>query len=57
MQLLVCEECGAASAEVLAAQGARCERCSARLAADEPDLGFEPVGGPETPPGRLRRPD
>ena len=61
MKLLVCEECGSrhysASAEVLARQGARCDRCSGRLAAGEPDEELEEaVAGAKTPPGRLRRP-
>jgi DNA-directed RNA polymerase subunit RPC12/RpoP len=61
MKLLVCEECGArhysASAEVLAAQGARCDHCSGRLAAGEPHEELEEaLISAETPPGRLRRP-
>jgi hypothetical protein len=61
MRLLVCEECSArhysASADVLAAQGARCDRCAGRLDVDEPDDEPEPVGNAaETEPGRLRRP-
>jgi DNA-directed RNA polymerase subunit RPC12/RpoP len=60
MKLLICEECGArhhsASAELMVAQGARCDRCSGRLALAAPDEALEPVGAAETPPGRLRRP-
>ena len=64
MRLLVCEECGArhysASAEALVARGARCERCSARLALDDRDEERPAVAvavASETASGRLRRPD
>jgi hypothetical protein len=60
MKLLVCENCGArhysASANALAAAGARCERCSALLTVQEAEDRREAAVGAETAPGRLRRP-
>jgi hypothetical protein len=60
MKLLVCEECGArhfsASAELLVAQGARCDRCAGRLALGEAEELLEPVGSVETTSGRLGGP-
>jgi hypothetical protein len=60
MKLLVCDNCGArhhsAAAESLAAAGARCERCGSVLVVQEPGEREAVPVGPETGPGRLRRP-
>jgi ribosomal protein S27AE len=51
MRLLVCEECGSryysAAAETLAAEGARCDRCSALLVLAEDDDRVAAVVSPE----------